>query len=162
MWETIGQVLNGSNAGLVISTILVLVVIIVFLIKSNTIQINTPSVRIGMADRERNIIRQQQDYVWNHLREAEANLPKDKTYNKQLGQIIIMTAYIEYVKWISFNHLSRSEAYIGVKQSSLVALINSLTVKEEYKNEEFINYIKEDTKDTILKLIEIREVFRDM
>lgn len=44
----------------------------------------------------------------------------------------------------------------------MVALINSLTVKEEYKNEEFINYIKEDTKDTILKLIEIREVFRDM
>ena len=77
-------------------------------------------------------------------------------------QIIIMTAYIEYVKWISFNHLSRSEAYIGVKQSSLVALINSLTVKEEYKNEEFINYIKEDTKDTILRLIEIREVFKDM
>lgn len=115
MWETIGEILNGSNAGLVISTILVLVVIVVFLIKSNTIQINTPSVRIGMADRERNIIRQQQDYVWNHLREAEANLPKDKTYNKQLGQIIIMTAYIEYVKWISFNHLSRSEAYIGVK-----------------------------------------------
>lgn len=161
MWETIGQILNGSNAGLVISTILVLVVIIVFLIKSNTIQINTPSVRIGMADRERNIIRQQQDYVWNHLREAEANIPKDETYDKQLGQIIIMTAYIEYVKWISFNHLSRSDAYIGVKQSSLVALVNSLTVKEEFKNEEFIEYIKRDTRETILRLIEIREVFKD-
>ena len=162
MWETIGNVLNGTNAGMVIATLLIVITIAFFLVRTNTIQINTPSVRIGMADRERNIIRQQQDYVWNHLREAEANLPKDKNYNKQLGQIIIMTAYIEYVKWISFNHLSRSEAYIGVKQSSLVALINSLTVKEEYKNEEFINYIKNDTRDTILKLIEIREVFRDM
>lgn len=162
MWETIGNVLNGTNAGMIIATLLIVITIAFFLVRTNTIQINTPSVRIGMADRERNIIRQQQDYVWNHLREAEANLPKDENYNKQLGQIIIMTAYIEYVKWISFNHLSRSEAYIGVKQSSLVALINSLTVKEEYKNEEFINYIKEDTKDTILRLIEIREVFKDM
>ena len=149
MWETIREVLNGTNAGMVIAVLLIVIAIAFFLVRTNTIQINTPSVRIGMADRERNIIRQQQDYVWNHLRE-------------QLGQIIIMTAYIEYVKWISFNHLSRSEAYIGVKQSSLVALINSLTVKEEYKNEEFINYIKNDTRDTILKLIEIREVFRDM
>lgn len=162
MWEAISEIFNGSNAGTVISFLLIIVVIAFFLIRTNTIQINTPSVRIGMADRERNIIRQQQDYVWNHLKEAEANLPKDETYDSRLGQIIIMTAFIEYVKWIGFNHLSRSEAYIAVKQASLVSLINSLTVKEQYKNEAFIDYIKEDTKDTILKLIEIREVFRDM
>ena len=164
MWDAIKEILTSSNAvGVLLILgfiVVVLIIVAVVLIKGNYFQLRTQTVQIGFAEKERNIIRQQQDYVWQHLQEAEANLPKDETYDEQLGLIIIQTVYIEYTKWIAFNHLTRSEAYIHVKQNSLVAIVNRLTVNQRYKGEDFIQYIKDDTKDTILELLKIREAFK--
>ena len=157
MWESISEILTSSNA---VGVLLILGFIVVVLIKGNYFQVRTKVVSIGYAEKERNIIRQQQDYVWQHLQEAEANLPKDEDYDEQLGLIIIQTVYIEYTKWIAFNHLTRSEAYIHVKQNSLVAIVNRLTVNQRYKGEDFIQYIKDDTKETIYELLKIREAFK--
>ena len=79
----------------------------------------------------------------------------------KLGKIVIMSCYIEYVNWITFNHLTRSDAYITLKQKRLVSIVNSLTVNSKYKSEEFINYIKSDTRNTIYDLLKIREVYKD-
>ena len=164
MWSAIKDILTSSNAvGVLLILgflVIVLIVVAVVLIKGNYFQVRTQTVQIGYAEKERNIIRQQQDYVWNHLQEAEANLPKDETYDKQLGLIIIQTVYIEYTKWIAFNHLTRSDAYIHVKQNSLVALVNTLTTNERYKGEDFKQYIRDDTKETIIELLKIREAFK--
>lgn len=164
MWEAIKEILTSSNAVgvlLILGFLLVVLIIVaVILIKGNFFQVHTQTVSIGYQEKERNIIRQQQDYVWNHLQEAEANLPKDDDYDKQLGLIIIQTVYIEYTKWIAFNHLTRNDAYIKVKQNSLVAIVNTLTVNERYKGEEFKQYIRDDTRETIYELIRIREAFK--
>ena len=165
MWEAIKEILTSSNAVgvlLILGFLLVVCIIVaVVLIKCNVFQVHTQTVSIGYAERERNIIRQQQDYVWNHLQEAEANLPKDEDYDEQLGQIIIMKVYIKYTEWIAFNHLTRSDNYIHVKQSSLVQLVNTLTVNERYKGEDFKQYIRDDTRDTMLELLKIREAFKN-
>ena len=165
MWEAIKEILTSSNAvGVLLILgflVIVLITIAVVLIKGNYFQVHTQTVSIGYAERERNIIRQQQDYVWQHLQEAEANLPKDEDYDEQLGLIIIQTVYIEYTKWIAFNHLTRSDAYIHVKQSALVAIVNKLTTNERYKGEDFKQYIRDDTRDTILELLKIREAFKN-
>ena len=161
MWEAIKEVLTSSNAVIVLIFLFVIVVVAVILIKGGYINFDNESLRIGYADRERNIIKQQQDYVWLHLQDMEANLTKPDDYDKTLGQMIIMAMYIEYVSWISFNHLTKSDAYISVKQNKLVAVVNRYTVKPEFKNEEFLEFIKKDTKQTIYELIKIREVFKD-
>lgn len=138
-----------------------IVLVAVILIKNGYINFDNESLRIGYADRERNIIKQQQDYVWLHLQDMEANLDKPSDYDKNLGQMIIMAMYIEYVSWISFNHLTKSDAYISVKQNRLVALVNRYTVKEQFKADNFIEDIRKDTKETIYELIKIREVYKD-
>lgn len=160
MWETIGEILTSSNALIVLVFLLVILLVAVILIKNGYINFDTESLRIGYADRERNIIKQQQDYVWLHLQDMEANLDKPKDYDKTLGQMIIMAMYIEYVSWISFNHLTKSDAYISLKQNRLVALVNRYTVKEQFKADDFIEYIRKDTKETIYELIKIREVYK--
>lgn len=159
MWETIGEILTSSNAFIVLIFLTVIVIVAVILIKGGYINFDSESLKINHGERERNIIRQQQDYVWLHLQEAEANLPKPEGYDKNLGQVIILSVYKEYDSWITFNHISKSEAYIRVKQKRLIALINSLTVKEDFKTEDFIEMIKRDTKETIYELIEIREAY---
>lgn len=161
MWDTIKAVLTSSNASIVLIFLMVIVLVAVALIKGGYINFDSESLKINYGERERNIIKQQQDYVWLHLQAMEANLPKPKGYDKNLGQVIILTVYKEYVSWISFNHLTKSDAYISVKQNKLVAIVNALTVKEDFKSEEFINMIKEDTKETIAELIKIREVFKE-
>lgn len=165
MWEALKEILTSSNAvGVLLILgflVVVLIVVAVVLIKGNYFQMHTQTLSIGFAERERNIIRQQQDYVWNHLQEVEANLDKDADYDERLGLIIIQTVYIEYTKWIAFNHLTRSEAYIQVKQNSLVTIVNKLTVNERYKGEDFKQYVRDDTKNTILELLRIREAFKN-
>lgn len=160
MWDAIKEILTSSNASIVLVFLLVILLVAVILIKNGYINFDTESLRIGYADRERNIIKQQQDYVWLHLQDMEANLDKPKDYDKTLGQMIIMAMYIEYVSWISFNHLTKSDAYISLKQNRLVALVNRYTVKEQFKADDFIEYIRKDTKETIYELIKIREVYK--
>ena len=161
MWETVGEVLTSSNAIIVLIFLIVIVLVAVFLIKGGYVNFDSESLKINYGERERNIIRQQQDYVWLHLQEAEANLPKPENYDKNLGQVVILSVYKEYDSWITFNHISKSEAYISVKQKRLIALVNSLTVKEDFKTDDFIEMIKRDTKETIYELIKIREVYKD-
>ena len=164
MWESISEILTSSNAvGVLLILgfiVVVLIIVAVVLIKGNYFQVHSQIVSIGYAEKERNIIRQQLNYVWLHLKEAEANIPKDPDYDVQLGQRIILTVYKQYSDWISFNHITRASDYIHVKQMELVALINELTVNERYKGEDFKQYIKDDTKDTIIELLKIREAFK--
>ena len=161
MWETIKAVLTSPNALIVLIFLMFFALIGLVLIKSGWLNIHTESVKIGAADNERNIIRQQQDYVLLHLKAALNNIPKPEGYDENLGKLVIMAVYIEYVSWIAFNHLNKSEKYISVKQNKLVELIGQYTYKDEFRTDDFIEYIKRDTKDTILELIKIREIYQD-
>jgi len=161
MWESIANILTSTNAVAVLTFLCVCIIGGVVLVKTNLLQIHTDSVRLGAMDTERNIIRQQQDYVRLHLKSVENDLDKPEGYNEWLGRFIVMRVYAEYVEWISFNHLSKSEAYIKVKQNKLIDLINQYTYKEEFKTEEFIEFIRKDTRQMILDLIQIREVYKD-
>lgn len=161
MWESIANILTSTNAVAVLTFLGVCIIGGVVLVKTNLLQIHTDSVRLGAMDTERNIIRQQQDYVRLHLKSIENDLEKPEGYNEWLGRFVVMRVYAEYVEWISFNHLSKSEAYIKVKQNKLVDLINQYTYKEEFKTEDFIEFIRKDTRQMILDLIQIREVYKD-
>ena len=161
MWESIASILTSTNAVAVLTFLCVCIIGGVVLVKTNLLQIHTNSVRLGAMDSERNIIRQQQDYVRLHLKSIENDLEKPDGYNEWLGRFVVMRVYAEYVEWISFNHLSRSEAYIKVKQNKLVDLINQYTYLDCFKTEEFIEFIRKDTKQMILDLIQIREVYKD-
>lgn len=165
MWEAIKEILTSSNAvGVLLILgflVIVLIIVAVVLIKGNYFQIRTEAFSIGFADRERNIIRQQLNYVKLHLEEVEANIPKDPDYNEHLGREIILEVYMVYTNWISFNHINRTEKYIQLKQKELIAVVNKLTENERYKGEDFKQYIRDDTKETILELINIREAFKN-
>ena len=49
--------------------------------------------------------------------------------------------------------------YISLKQQKLVDVVMEYTEKEEFQSDEFIEYLKQDTKATILQLINIREIY---
>lgn len=161
MWEAIKEILTSSNAVSVLLFLAVCIIGAFVLVKTGMLQIHTEAVRVGAADDERTIIRHQLDYVKHHLRGIERKLPKPDNYNEYLGRFIVEVVYDEYVNWITFNHISRSEKYISVKQNQIVDIISQYTIKDEFKTDEFFDFVRKDTKETILELINIREIYRN-
>ena len=54
-----------------------------------------------------------------------------------------------------------NDAYISLKQNKLVDIIGEYTEKEIFQSEEFKNKIRNDTKEVINQLIQIRELYKD-
>ena len=160
MWETISTILTGPNAFVVLIFLAFVSVILFILVKSGAIRISTPNMSINTGDVERNIIRQQLDFVSLHLNGLEAKLDKPEDYNEYLGKLIIEKVFDEYVNWITFNHINKSPAYVEIKQERVVSLIRQYTVKDEFRTEEFEDLIRKDTKEVIEALIRIREVYK--
>jgi hypothetical protein len=160
MWETISTILTGPNAFVVLIFLAFVSVILFILVKSGAIRISTPNMSINTGDVERNIIRQQLDFVSLHLNGLEAKLDKPEDYNEYLGKLIIEKVFDEYVNWITFNHINKSPAYVEIKQERVVSLIRQYTIKDEFRSEEFEDLIRKDTKEVIEALIRIREVYK--
>ena len=160
MAEVIEHLLMSPQSTSIMIFVVVLVVLGILLSKNGIMTIHTKSVQIGAADRERNIIRQQLDWVKMHLSGLEASLDKPEDYNVYLGKYVVECVYDEYVDWITFNHISEAPAYIQIKQDKVVAIVKSLVIKDEYKSKEFEQFLRDDTEKSIKSLIQIREVYK--
>lgn len=160
VWETIGNVLTSENALIVLCFLLFMVIMAVILIRAGVINVHTDSVSIGAADKERQIIRVQLEWIMTHLKGIEASIDKPEGYNEYLGQCVIEALYDQYVDRITQNHITNSTEYVEIVQTNVIAIVDSLTVNPDYKTDEFKEMLKEDTKFCINKLIQIRKVYK--
>lgn len=160
MWNAIKEVLLSPNVSIILCFVMMIVFIGVILSRSGLMHIHTSAVEIGAADRERNIIRQQIEYVKLHYEGMESIIDKPPDYNPWRGKFIMRAVFLEFVEWITLNHLTTAEAYVEIKQDRIVDLVHSLTIKEEFRNEAFDEFIKRDVKDVISKLVQIRNIYK--
>lgn len=160
MWEAIRDVTLSSNAIIVIGFLIFILLIGVALSKTGLLSIHTEAVSVGAADRERNIMRQQIEWARMHFEAMEHSMKKPDNYDTWRGRFIAERVFDEYVEWITFNHFSKSPAYIEIKQDKIVALVRGMTVHDFFHTEEFENFLREDTRRCILQLIKIREVYK--
>ena len=159
MWDTIREIATSPNITIILSFTLVALILGVILSKSGLLNIHTKVVQIGAADTEREVIRQQIQWIRLHCDGMEGQLAKPDGYNEWRGRYIVERVFDEYVEWITFNHLSTDSAYIEIKQDRIVNLVGSLTEKQEFKDAGFEDFLKKDTKLAIEKLVQIRRVY---
>lgn len=160
MWEAISEVVSSPNVSIVALMIIFTALLGVIMSKTGMLNIRTNAVQIGTETRERDIIRQQIEWTRMHFEEMENLMEKPEGYNKWRGKYVAERVYDEYVEWIMLNHFSKSPAYIEIKQDKVVALVNKLTEMEFFHTKEFEDFLREDTKKVIEKLIQIRNVYR--
>lgn len=162
MWEQIGKILTGPNASIVLICVLVLALIIVVAADKGFITIHTKVATIssGAADREREIIRQQTEWIKLHLEGMERGMAKPDFYDQWRGKFIVEAVYDEYVAMITYNHLSTESAYVDVKADKIVSIVLKYVEKPEFQTEEFENWLREDTKENIAKLVQIRKLYK--
>ena len=168
MWEAISSVLNGANALQTIVSMILLCLIVVMMIKTGMIRIRTTHIQVGkgrsVSETERAIIREQCDFTHTYLMGLLGKIQEvcpDKTllYDGWFTKCILEVAYDEFVRWITFNHITDDEAYVSSKQSKICALIYSYSVRPEFKKPEFQERMKKWVQEIIKELVRIRRVY---
>lgn len=157
--DTIQTLLLSDNAWMLVIAIIIIAVIVGFLSKAGIISITTKNLTVGASNKEREIIRQQVEYINLHINSLENNMTKPDGYNKWRGKYVASRVINEYIDWITFNHLKDTPEYISIKQDKLISMLIMLTEKPYFHDDEFINMIKEDTEHSIKRLVEIREMY---
>lgn len=160
MWETIKEVLNGSNASHILIALVIIVVITVVLVRNNYLVINTKSVKIGADEKERSILRQQTEWTYNYVHGLYGVLmTKYPELNPLKAQLVIECVYDEIVTWIMFNHITRSEMYLMVKQEKIRGVVFAMDVDQIIKEEKFGVMMNQWVKEIINRLVDIREYY---
>lgn len=160
MWETIRDVLMSPNVTVILVFLAFVFILAIVLSKTGLLNIHTNVVQIGAAIQERNIIRQQIEWVKLHCEGMESQLPKPEGYDTWRGRYILERVYDEYVTWITFNHISTDSTYVEIKQDRIVNLVESLVEREEFRTKEFEKTLRDDTREALEKLVQIREVYK--
>lgn len=160
MWDNIEHVLLSPNATVILVFLAFVVIIGVILSKTGLLNVHTENIQLGAADSERDIIRQQIEWIHLHCESMEVSLSKPDDYDPWRGKYIAERVYDEYVDWITFNHINASPAYVEIKQDKIVNLVHKYLINPYFQTEEFDNMLREDTKEAIEKLIQIRKVYK--
>lgn len=160
MWTAIRDILLSSNVTLILCFICFILLVGIAMSRTGLMQIHTNAVEIGAADRERNIIRQQTEYIRMHYEAMENTMSKPVDYDPWRGKCIVQAICGEFVDWITLNHLTTAPAFVEIKQDRVVSIIHRLSVKEEFTSPEFDNFVRDDVKQCITKLVQIRNYYK--
>lgn len=159
MWSAIKDVLTSSNALIILIFLAFSIIVIYMLSRIGLLQVHTRSIQLGTVAYEREIIRQQIEWTKLHYEGLENSITKPKGYDHWRGKYIAERMIDEMVDWIIYNHISTSEAYIQVKQDKMMNILKKYAIKEEFLSDEFEEFIRNDTKESIKKLVQIRKLY---
>lgn len=161
--DWVATILTSDNAVKVMVGLVVLILLIAFLVKKEMISFNGKGLKVGhdemIAERERNIIRNQIETATAFCNAFESKLPKVDGSNPYISKYIIEKCLDEILKWISINHLRNDECYVSIKQDALWNIVVSLSIRDEFRSDEMKELVYNGTKDLIRALVEVRKVY---
>lgn len=160
MAKSIEHILMSPNAFIVLTFAAFVIIVGWILSKTGLLNIHTSIITLGAADREREIIRQQVEWVRHHWEGFEATMPKPEGYDSWRGRFVAERVYDEFVDWITFNHISTSDTYVEVKQDKIISIVRQYTHMEEFHSKKFEDAIKKEVKACIERLVQIRELYK--
>lgn len=159
MWEAIGQVLTSGNAWQTLIFMAVVVIFAILLVKSGTVAVRTKHIRIGTAEKEREIIRRQVEAAHDFIMGLCGKIPPTAKYGGYFTKYILERVYDKVIEWVMFNHISDAPMYVQDKQAAICNLVYKFNLSEEYKTPEFESRMCNWTAELITRLVRIRELY---
>ena len=168
MWENIKEILTSSNGIFIVSVLLILliiaIVIIVRMSKAGLLNINTKYVKLSNRVSERELIRRQIETAHDFVMSIEGKLITDQTnkdYNEFFIKYILERVYDKVIEWIMFNHITVNQIYIQDKQDTILNLIYSLPISEDFKTHEFKQRVCNWVKELIERLVNVKTIYNN-
>ena len=164
MWEAIKATLTSAN-GVALTIIVAILIIAVLLIgirlgKHGFLTIRTKHFTIGSKVSEREIIRREAETAYNFIMSIEGKIVNDtENYNKWFIKCILEKIYDKAIEWIMFNHITLNQLYVQDKQDTVLNLIYSLPIKDDFKTPEFKQRVENWVKELIEKLVNVKVLY---
>lgn len=167
--EQLAKIFTSTEFLTNIPNVLLLLFVVAVAAKLGLLKIKTEHIQIGntvaASDNERTIIREQCDFTHTFLmglvNKIEAATSDGKLlYNGYFTKWILECVYDEFVRWITFNHISDDEAYVHTKQEKIKALVYSMGVRAEFKTHEFADRMDKWVFEIITELVRIRKLYK--
>lgn len=160
MWQAISEVLRSGNALQVLIFLMIIVALFVLLVKNGILAIKTKHLRIGQAEREREIIRRQVEAAHDFIISIEGKLDVDiNPCDKYFTKYILERVYDKVIEWVMFNNISNSPMYVQDKQETICNLIYTFPIGSTFKTPEFKKRMQNWTQELIARLVQMREIY---
>lgn len=137
----------------------VLILLIIFLIKKGYISLDLKGIKVGVAENERRIMRQQMEYCslicTTFINQQKLPPECDEFHVKWVNELL----FDEMVKWVCYNHITDDRFYIENKQEIIWAIIVSNTEKDFFHSDQLKKAVTDEVERIIKHLVEIRKFY---
>lgn len=160
MWTAIQGILTDGNFLKSVAGIGMLVALLAFLAKKGIISFKGKGLRIGSAENERVIVRQQIEFCKTQT-ETMANyiISSYKGADEWRIKYICELVYDIWIEAISYNHITKDSFYIQNKFEKVWAVILKETFTERFSSEEFKKIVFDECKKVVERLVDIKEYY---
>lgn len=153
------EVVTSPNAWLFLLFLVVLVILFIKMSKSGLFKVNTKTLQIGNSEIDRKILEKQNSISYSYIMALEPIIDEDGELQHYITMYMLEKVYDEVIKWIIANHMSTSKEYVQMKQQEITCLVSSLAVNPKVRSKEFMDRIKDWTKELIERLVQVRELY---
>lgn len=158
MWQAIEKILLSDNSTIVLFFLIVIMILLAHFSKKGVFKWHTEKLTIGVSENERAIIRQQVE--WSELEiESLAFTERFNHVDEWRTKFILEKLFDEVLQWIIFNHITDSPEYISIKQEKIWNLTQTFVIKDEFKSEEFKDFIYKEVEKIIKRLVFLRRQY---
>ena len=158
MWQAIEKILLSDNSATVLFFLVIIILLLAHLSNKGVFKWHTEKLTIGASENERAIIRQQVE--WTELEiESLATAEIFSHVDEWRTKYILEKLFDEVLQWIIFNHIKDSPEYISIKQEKIWNMTQTLVIREEFRSNEFKDFIYKEVDKIIKRLIFLRRQY---
>ena len=158
MWQAIEKILLSDNSVIVLFFLVIIILLLAHLSNKGVFKWHTEKLTIGASENERAIIRQQVEWAELEI-ESLAFTERFNNVNEWRTKFILEKLFDEVLQWIIFNHIKDSPEYISIKQEKIWNMTQTLVVREEFRSDEFKDFIYKEVDKIIKRLIFLRRQY---
>lgn len=162
MWEAITSIVTSKNMYQLLIFFVLLVWSIALLAKTGIFYFHNGFLSIGDGERERELIRRQQEWAYNYIMALEKEIKPD-TQDDSFGHFfrvaVLERVYDKVVEMIVFNHISERAEYVENKKALFKNTVYKFPIKPYYKTKEFEKKMDKWTEEIIHNLLIIRTLW---
>ena len=158
MWQAIEKILLSDNSSIVLFFLVIIILLLAHFSKKGVFKWHTERLTIGASENERAIIRQQVEWAELEI-ESLASMEIFSHVDEWRTKYILEKMFDEILQWIIFNHIKDSPEYISIKQEKIWNMTQTLVVREEFRSDEFKDFIYKEVDKIIKRLIFLRRQY---
>lgn len=156
--DWLATILTSSNAVTSIVAFIVVIVLLAILSSLGLISFKGNKLSIGIADKERNIVRMQLKFANAAIEEMFARVIHKDSWNEWKSKCVAGQVKDVFESAIVLNHVTTNSVYVLTIQSEVWAAIQkNCMIDPYYKSEEFEKLIKDFTRYVIENIYAIRQ-----